>query len=171
MIHMPGQTDTGIRTQKLVEFVDIFPTLVELSGFPFMEQCPEESSHVDLCTEGSSLVPLVSDPEELSWKDSVFWQFRRGEKACKDCEHIYKIMGYTIRTEKYRLTEWVGLTLLGGNDYKPNWDDKKDTPELYDLILDPEENINVYNDPEYEQVMKEMRIKLRGGWMGALPKG
>ena len=78
-------------------------------------------------------------------------------------------MGYTIRTEKYRFTEWVGLTLLGGNDY--NWKSKKDVPELYDLILDPKENINVYNDPKYEQVMKDMRIKLRDGCMGALPKG
>ena len=169
MVSIPGQTDGGLRTKKLVEFVDIFPTLMEATEFPAMEICPEVSSDVALCTEGSSLLPLLSNPEEESWKDSVFWQFRRGGKYCDDCPHLTKTMGYTIRTERYRFTEWVGITPLGDNDYEPNWDERKDDPELYDLDVDPEENINVFNYPDYMQVKQELRTKLRAGWRQALP--
>ena len=33
MVRIPGLTDEGIVTQKLTEFVDIFPTVIEASGF------------------------------------------------------------------------------------------------------------------------------------------
>lgn len=34
MIHIPGQTDQGIITEQLTEFVDLYPTLVEAAGLP-----------------------------------------------------------------------------------------------------------------------------------------
>jgi len=166
MMRIPELTDGGLRTNKLVEFVDIFPTLVEATGFPSMELCSESSSDVRLCTEGTSLMPLVSDPDQVQWKDAVFWQYRRGGKIT---EHISKIMGYTIRTDQYRFTEWTGITYLGGNGYEPNWDDQKDHPELYDLLVDPEENNNLYNDPNYTQINNNLRKKLRAGWREARP--
>ena len=168
MIHIPQLTDGGLRTKKLVEFVDIFPTLVEATEFPALEVCPEMSNETDLCTEGSSLLPLVNDPDTVTWKDAVFWQYRRGEKVCQDCTHIMSIMGYSIRTDAYRFTEWVGITYLGGNNYEPNWH-YKDHPELYDLINDPEENVNLYNDPAYSEVKSQLRKKLRAGWREAQP--
>lgn len=69
ILHVPGLTDS-IRLQHkeylsssaLVELVDIFPTLVELTGLPVVPPlCPVNSSLLQLCTEGISVVPVVED--------------------------------------------------------------------------------------------------------------
>ena len=59
-----------------MEFVDVFPTLVEAAGFPGLEQCPEDSHAVELCTEGASLLPLM-DGGDQGWKEAVFFQVPR----------------------------------------------------------------------------------------------
>ena len=41
MIRIPGVTDEGMKTSKIVELIDIFPTLVEVAGFPSLDKCPE----------------------------------------------------------------------------------------------------------------------------------
>ena len=53
-------------------------------------------------------------------------------------------MGYTIRTERYRFTKWVYIKRLGGKKYEPNWWRSADLSELYDLSIDPQENVNRY---------------------------
>ena len=70
---------SSLRTSKLVEFVDIFPTLVEATGFQPLDICPMMSNTSVLCTEGASLMPLLDDPELAQWKSSVFWQYPRRE--------------------------------------------------------------------------------------------
>ena len=61
MICVPGVTDNGIVTNKLVEFVDLFPTLTEAAGLGSFDLCPENSSLISVCTEGHSLLPLMRD--------------------------------------------------------------------------------------------------------------
>lgn len=69
ILHVPGLTDSIILQQNeylsssaLVELADIFPTLVELAGLPVAPPlCPVNSSLVQLCTEGISVVPIVQD--------------------------------------------------------------------------------------------------------------
>ena len=78
MVKIPGLTDDGIRTSKLVEFVDLFPTLVEAIGMEPLPTCPLNSTDVELCTEGSSLIPLVKNTNNTEWKDAIFWQQPRG---------------------------------------------------------------------------------------------
>ena len=51
LLAVPGLTDSGLRTKHLVEFVDIFPTIVEAAGLPLLEVIPERqfivSSSID----------------------------------------------------------------------------------------------------------------------------
>jgi len=46
MLSIPGLTDGGAKSDALVEFVDIFPTLVEAAGLVSPMICPEDSSKV-----------------------------------------------------------------------------------------------------------------------------
>lgn len=78
IISVPGKTD-GERTNRLVELIDIYPTLVELAGLPL-------PSHL----QGRSFVPLIEDPK-MAWKKAVFTR-------CQDAE--------TIITEEFVYTEW-----------------------------------------------------------------
>lgn len=43
----------------LVELVDLFPTVVDLAGIPALFPCPDDSREIKVCTEGSSLSPLI----------------------------------------------------------------------------------------------------------------
>ena len=109
MIRIPGLTDSGIVTEKLTEFVDLFPTLVEAAGLPQLPLCPEDSSQVKLCREGSSFMPLIRNPNS-AWKNASLSQYPR--TVHRSGGHA---MGYTMKTDRYRYTEWVKFS-----PYKPD---------------------------------------------------
>jgi arylsulfatase A-like enzyme len=130
----------GAKPDALVELVDIYPTLVDLAGLK-----------VPADLEGLSLKKLIENPS-LSWKIAAFSQYPR---KIKD----KKLMGYTIRTEKYRYTEW-----------KDQANGKIDSQELYDHSIDPEENTNLAKNVDYQIIIKELGKQLSEGWKKAMPK-
>lgn len=135
IINAPGQKNPGAKTQALVEFVDIYPTLCELCNVPLPDGL-----------EGASFVPLMNDPKR-EWKKAAFSQYPRGNA-----------MGYSIRTDRYRYTEWV----------EPG---KEPTArELYDHQTDPKENANAAGLPENKAVVAELAGALHAGWKAALPR-
>ncbi|ELU18212.1 hypothetical protein CAPTEDRAFT_138365 [Capitella teleta] len=162
MISVPGETDNGRFTEKLVEFVDLFPTLVELAGFNPLPICPRHggSKGISLCTEGSSLVPLIYD-KQTNWKERVFFQYPKylgaGEEFC---------MGYSMRTAKYRYTEWVSYNYA--KEVGPDWDSPC-AVELYDHDIDPNEMVNIADEENMEQIRMDLSTKLKDGWHAALP--
>jgi hypothetical protein len=98
--------------------------------------------------EGTSFVPLIDDPER-AWKGAAFSQYPRQN---------YSVMGYTMRTERYRYTEWwereTGEVLAS---------------ELYDHQADPLENVNCAQHAAYAETVQALAAALRRGWRGALP--
>jgi iduronate 2-sulfatase len=68
-------------------------------------------------------------------------------------------MGYSMRTERFRYTEWqnrkTGEVL---------------TRELYDHDKDPQENVNAADQPEYKSDIKRLCGMLEKGWRAALPE-
>ena len=139
---VPGQKTAGQRTDALVELVDIYPTLVELCGL-----------EVPKYLEGTSVVPLLENPNQL-WKRAAFTQWQYWE------EPYDTIMGYTVRTDRYRYIEWQDC----GND------NKVVAAELYDYSRDPEETINVADKAEYAEMVKELSEMIKLGWKTVLPK-
>ena len=83
IISVPGKTNARRSTEALVEFVDVYPTLVQLAGLPMPSGL-----------EGTSLVPLLRSPK-MKWKRAAFSQYPRG-----------RVMGHSVRTDRYRYTEW-----------------------------------------------------------------
>ena len=69
----------NIKTEALVEFVDIFPSLCELARLEKPKQL-----------QGKSFVPLMENPD-LEWKKAVFSRYVRGE---------------SIKTKDFLYTEW-----------------------------------------------------------------
>lgn len=126
----------GKRTKALVEYVDIFPTLADYCGLP-----PVKS-------EGLSSVPLFADPAR-EWKKAAFSQYPRGPK-----------MGYSIRSGKWRYTEW--------QDRKTGVADER---ELYDHSKSDIATVNLVDDPAYKDVVAELGAMLKAGFKGALPAG
>ena len=161
MIRVPGMTDSGIITEKLTEFVDLFPTLVEAAGLQSLQVCPDNSKHIHTCREGSSLMPLIRNPN-APWKNASFSQWPAHEPGIG----AHRAMGYTMKTDGYRYTEWAKFQYEP--TYKPDWRTLYGV-ELYDHQKDPEENNNVADDSSYAHIRRELRALLHAGWRSILP--
>jgi len=135
ILSVPGMKTAGRRTKALTEYVDIYPTLSKACNL-------ELPDHL----EGHSMMPLIEDPER-PWKKAAFSQYPRG-----------RVMGYSMRTKRFRYTEWQDKQT---GDVMAR--------ELYDHEKDPHENVNVTGDPEYKQEIKRLSEMLNKGWQAALP--
>lgn len=130
LFSVPELTKGNTYTQP-TEFVDIFPTLCDLVGLKI-------PSYLD----GKSLVPAMKD-NNTKIKDFAISQYPRGSNG--DDKNI---MGYSMRTERYRYTEWVGSKFTTAKPFS-----EKDLVgiELYDMINDPDETTNLTNKPEMKK--------------------
>ncbi|XP_018572452.1 iduronate 2-sulfatase [Anoplophora glabripennis] len=172
LIRVPHLTEKKIVCDNLVELVDIFPTLVDLTQVAQpLKVCSNDTSIV--CTEGLSLVPIMikNIQNKISTKKSaVFTQYPRpgihpSVEPNSDKPHLkdIKIMGYSIKTQRYRYTEWIRFF---PNNFTVDWSNTYGK-ELYDHFIDPEENMNLVNRNELSTTVKRLRIKLILGWRHA----
>lgn len=136
VLSVPGMKNGGKHTDALVEFVDIYPTLAELAGLSL-------PGHL----EGTSFKPLLDDPNR-KWKPAAFSQYPRK-----------RLMGYSMRTDRYRFTVWVGR-----EDHT-----KVDAIELYDHQADPQENVNIAVLPANKALVASLMVQWKKGWQGARP--
>ena len=144
IVSAPGQELRGVHSDALVELVDLYPTLTELAGLPLPEGL-----------EGTSMKPLLADPYQ-PWKTAAFSQFPRPWRYKKQPP----IMGYSIRTEDYRYTEW--------QDFETG---EVQARELYDHKKDPRETKNIAGETEQSENIKRLSQVLEEGWQNALPAG
>ncbi len=142
IFRVPGRKTAGQKTDALVEAVDIFPTFLEVCGFPIPDYM-----------EGTSFMPLVENPQQ-QWKKAVFSQYPRGPRGAP----WYK-EGYTMRTHDYRYTEWR------------NNNGKVLAKEFYDYSTDPLEAKNLIEEKKYKNLIREHETLLKEGWKKALPSG
>ena len=85
IVRAPAMKAAGRPSSSLVELVDLYPTLAELAGLPITKQL-----------EGESFVSILNDPAHVT-KSSALSQYPRGGG----------LMGYSMRTQTHRLTQWV----------------------------------------------------------------
>lgn len=119
IIAAPDVKRAGQSCKRVVESLDVYPTLADLAGL---------TPPANLA--GRSLQPLLEDPNR-SWKSAAYTQVRRTG-----------FMGRSVRTERWRYTEWDG----GRHGY-----------ELYDHDADPGEYTNLARDPRHERVEARLR--------------
>ena len=180
ILRVPGVTDTGLRTQALVELIDIFPSLADLAGIEVPQMCPEGKNDLLTCVEGSSFAPLAKNPD-LQWKKAAFSQYAHPQSTGLSVipneppfdpsdRHGEEVMGYTVRVDKYRYTEWVKFNR---DTAEPDWTDVWGV-ELYNYThpvkFFNQDNSNLAKDPAMASIVQEMKQTLRAGWRSALPQ-
>jgi arylsulfatase A-like enzyme len=107
VIHAPGISQPGQRSDAGVDTVDLFPTLLELCGLP-----APASQKLD----GTSLVPSLKDPG-LKWERPALTTFGQGNHATRD--------------QRWRYVRWSdGSEELYDHDSDPHeWHNLADRPE------------------------------------------
>ncbi len=139
VIYAPRAGGSGA-CRRVVEFVDIYPTLVDLAGI----DGPDELA-------GRSLTALLHDPL-ADWDGYAVTQVLRPA----DDRLERPVMGCSLRTERYRFTEW------GNGEFGS---------ELYDHHADPGEfnNLAMRPDATAAAVIERLRPLLRAKAAGATP--
>jgi iduronate 2-sulfatase len=123
IVSVPQQKTAGQVCQRIVEHLDVYSTLAELAGLT----PPAE-------LQGRSLVPLLNNPAK-AWPHAAFSQVQRD-----------KISGCSVRTDRWRYTEWnLGTEGL----------------ELYDHDADPHELKNLAKDSNYADVCARLKEQLK----------
>jgi uncharacterized sulfatase len=122
----------GIRSHprgcgRTVELLDIYPTLAEICGL----------EHVPPNLQGFSLAPLLANPN-APWDRPAISQIQRRPQD-------RQVMGYSLRTGRYRYTEW---------------DFGAEGAELYDYEKDPREVHNIFDDPAAAPLRAQLRRQL-----------
>lgn len=122
MISVPGMKAAGQKTDTLVELLDLYPTLTDLAGLT-------PPAHL----QGRSLKPLL-DGASLPTTPA----FTQHPRPAYYKGAVPEVMGYSMRTERYRYTEWRNMvtTELVGR-------------ELYDHSTDPAETRNIVSESGY----------------------
>jgi len=133
MVVTPDLKQRGELCSSLVEFIDIFPTLADLCGLT-----PPR------LLDGRSFKPLLSDPKR---------PFKRA--AFSSCGNNSGRRGYSVRTERYRYSEW----------YRGE-EPRLMATQLFDHKNDPQEYYSLAGNTKYSKVegnlQKVLRAKLCG---------
>jgi uncharacterized sulfatase len=136
IIYNPRGQANGKMCARTVELVGLHATLADLCGLEAQK------------TDGISLKPLLDDPAR-SWDHPAFTQVSRGTPT-RTGDTTPKnnpwFMGRSIRTERYRYTEW---------------DDGKKGVQLYDYQTDPDELKNLADDPAAKRILEELKARLK----------
>lgn len=137
-----GVTAKGQKSNSLTEFLDIYPTLCEMTGM-------KQPSNL----QGNSLIPVLANPN-ATVKNAAYSQFLLGRFGPPEYR-THERMGYALRTDRYRYVEW----------YDWDKDNKKAgkyiTAELFDHQTDPNESVNIANKPTNKKLVAELSKQLR----------
>ena len=122
IIAAPGMP-AGTTVRSPVETLDLYPTLTELAHIPSPDGL-----------QGTSLAPLLRDPDS-----------RPGGLAYSIVRRLGGSLGRSIRSDRYRYTEWEGEALA----------------QLYDHEEDPYEYVNLFTDPAHGRTVARMKKLLQ----------
>jgi iduronate 2-sulfatase len=179
MISTPKMKARGKKTEALVELVDIFPTLCELADVPRSKHL-EGHSFVPLldapdCAWKKAAFSQYPNPALREWAANPLSQGMRetwfgplikdveqriidqqGDRWERDLFEKH-LMGYTMRTDRYRLVVW--------RDHR----NRQAAPifvELFDHQADPQETRNIAADNA--ELVNRLTAQLNAGWKKAL---
>ena len=140
IIRYPREIKPGTVNENIILNVDFAPTFLDYAGV----EVPEEM-------QGRSFRPLLNGELPEGWQTSMYYRY------WMHLAHHYVYAHYGIRTMRYKLiyyyAEALGQPGAVDEPKEPEW-------ELFDLEKDPYEMKNVYADPQYADVVRELKDEL-----------
>lgn len=131
IISAPGLTRAGAACDQPVSLMDLYPTLVDLTGF-------DKPSHLD----GKSLLPQIKNPNTKTLPVISSYKFDWAKQ---------KIVGHAVRSNRYRYIYYPEINLEELYDHQND-------PNEWDNIAYKKESKKIIN--EHRQVLVEMLPKM-----------
>ena len=137
LARFPSEVAAGSICSQIACNVDFAPTFLDFAGLT-----------IPSYMQGESLRPLLNQTDIQNWQQVAYhryWMHR-------DPDHN-AYSHYGIRTQKYKLIYWYneGFDLPGTNH---GGEDKE--WELFDCEQDPLELFNIFNDPNYHEIIVKL---------------
>jgi iduronate 2-sulfatase len=121
----------GKRCKHIVEMVDVYPTLADLTDGAVPGHCA-----------GASMRALLEKGESADWKNMAVSQYPRSHEG-------QPVMGYSLRKDQWRYTEWHRK------------DGKVVAKELYDHSGSGIASVNVADKPEHTELVEKLSALLK----------
>jgi arylsulfatase A-like enzyme len=136
------------KTNSMTEHIDVFPTICDLAGTP-----------IPAVLQGKNLKPMMQN-NKASVKEFSMSQYPRKLKGDEFKKLGYangKLMGYSLRNDKYRYTLWMNNNYTSAETFDQS---RVYAVEMYDYVKDPLEKENVANDKNYATIAAELKSKV-----------
>lgn len=139
IVHYPREIKSGSTNDWLINNTDFAPTILALAGV-------EPPNYM----QGRSFASaLRGEARPKDWRTATYYRY------WMHMAHNLRVPGhFGIRTQRYKLIFFYGSLPTGDDRTPAAW-------ELYDLEKDPAEMQNQYANPEYAEVVAELKSELR----------
>jgi arylsulfatase A-like enzyme len=128
----PDVIKPGSRNADLVQNIDFAETFLDIAGVP----APEDM-------QGESLVPLLKGTTPEAWRTSLYYHYY-------EYPAVHSVRRHEgVSTKRYKLIRFYGKDVPRGEEW-----------ELYDLKYDPSEMKSEYGNPEYGQIVRDLKQEL-----------
>ena len=154
IVRYPEMIQPNSRNDWLINNSDFAPTLLDLAGV----EAP------DYMQGKSFAAALKGDKEPENWRKATYYRY------WMHMAHRMNIPAhFGIRTKRYKLIFFYGVDYTNVHDKKQimdkdgnrYWDSTPAAWEFYDLKKDPREMHNQYSNPEYHEIISEMKQMLK----------
>ncbi len=132
IISTPELKNKGVQCDALVESIDIYPTILDIT-----------KQAINPAHAGTSLKQFLGNPG-AKWDRPAFNQFARPYKAAIGGKEPKTHMGYSVRLENWRYTIWFNYTT---NTYE--------FPELYEISSNVPTR-NIAGKPELKSIESKL---------------
>ncbi|MFW6597705.1 sulfatase family protein [Propionibacteriaceae bacterium Y2011] len=146
LVRWPGVTEPGSVVDRIVTNVDFAQTFCEIARVAAPERM-----------QGRSFVPLLAGEPVIDWLDEVYYRYWMHD----DEQHAVRAH-YALRTERHKIICYYSDSLgtPGSDKLYPEPRVHPTQWELYDLATDPDELVNLVDDPAHRQLRDEMVARL-----------
>lgn len=140
VLSYPRRLGRGRSFGGIVTNVDLAQTILDAAGIAHHPRMQGASFFGELCGE--------SGPD----RPGMYYRYWEHDDVFHKAPAHY---GYRTHTHKiiYFYNDGMGIPGCGAFTYPPEW-------ELYDLVADPDETRNVYDDPAYAEVREELQRQM-----------
>jgi N-sulfoglucosamine sulfohydrolase len=165
VVRSPDQKRRGVRTEAMVSWVDLVPTILEFTG----------AAGPDYALQGRSFLPVLEEEQPDGWNEvfgshtfheiTMYYPMRvirtRRYKYIRNLAHG---LPYPFASDLFASKTWQGIlerdaSMMGARTVDAYL--HRPAEELYDLQADPNEVNNLAADPDHAEVRGRLAARLK----------